>query len=150
MSSPSRMPAQDALPRRYAAAFDAEEDEQFTTPHSAISKRRRWGGASLRLALAALAIDAVALVGVLVELLPSPPLEGVISPLIRLAALLAFVLAVRSILFGHRARARARRFPYGGPASGARPGLVVAYPVALVNILVLLAALAFATQGAAR
>ena len=141
---------QGTLPGRYAAAIEAEVDDQLTTPHSAISKRRRWGGASLRLALAALAVDGVVLAGVLVELLPNPPLHGIISPLIRLAALLALVLAVRGIALGHRARARARRFPYGGPARGARPGLAIAYPVALVNILVLLAAFAFATQGAAR
>jgi hypothetical protein len=150
MSSPSGMHAQGALPGRYAAAIEAEGDDQLTTPHSAISKRRRWGGASLRLALAALALDGVVLAGVLVELLPNPPLQGIISPLIRLAALLALVLAIRGIAFGHRARARARRFPYGGPARGARPGLAVAYPVALVNFLMLLAAFAFATQGAAR
>lgn len=150
MSSPSGMHAQGALPGRYAAAIEAEGDDQLTTPHSAISKRRRWGGASLRLALAALALDGVVLAGVLVELLPTPPLQGIISPLIRLAALLALVLAIRGIAFGHRARARARRFPYGGPARGARPGLAVAYPVALVNFLMLLAAFAFATQGAAR
>lgn len=150
MPSPPGMHARGAVPGRYTAALAVEEDEQFTTPHSAISRRRRWGSASLRLALAALAVDGAVLIGVLFELLPDPPLQGLISPLIRLAALLALVLAVRSIAFGHRARARARRYPYGGPARGARPGLVVAYPVALVNVLVLLAALAFATQGAAR
>jgi len=149
MPSPSGMHAPGAFAGRYAPAIEAEEDEQLTTPHSAVSRRRRWGGACLRLALAALALDGVALVGVLAETALTPQIEPVASPLIRLLALLALVLAVRSIAFGHRARARARRFPYGGPARGAGPGLAVAYPVVAFNVLILLVALAFSTQGAA-
>ena len=149
MIEPSRAQAAHTLATRYPAIPLPEDEEQFTTPHSAISRRRTWGAACLRLALAALALDAVAAGGVAAEIQSMVPIDSLFTPFVKLAALLAFVLAIRSIQLGHQAQVRVRRYPLGGAAHGAGTGLSVAYAVAIFNVCTVLVALAFSVQGMA-
>jgi hypothetical protein len=150
MTEPTPAQAAQTLATRYPAIpLPEEEEELFTTPHSAISRRRAWGAACLRLALTALAVDAVAAVGIAAEIQSMVPVDSLFTPFVKLAALLAFVLAIHSIQLGYQAQARARRYPLGGPALGAGTGLLVAYAVAALNICTVLVALAFSVQGMA-
>jgi len=149
MTEPTPAQVAQSLATRYPAIPLSEDAEQFTTPHSAISRRRAWGAACLRLALTALAVDAVAAVGVAAEIQSMVPVDSLFTPFVKLAALLAFVLAIRSIQLGHQAQTRARRYPLGGPAFGAGVGLSVAYAVAVFNTCTVLVALAFGVQGMA-
>src|SRR5262249_3327612 len=142
MIEPSHSQAAHTLATRYPAIPLSEDEEQFTTPHSAISRRRLWGAACLRLALTALAVDAAAAAGVAAEIQSMVPIGSLFTPFVKFAALLALVLAIRSIQLGHQAQTRARRYPLGGPAFGAGVGLSVAYAVAVFNVCTVLVALA--------
>jgi len=94
MIEPSHAQAAHTLATRYPAIPLPEDQEQFTTPHSAISRRRTWGAACLRLALTALTVDAVAAVGVAAQIQSMVPIGSLFTPFVKLAALLAFVAAV--------------------------------------------------------
>src|SRR5215813_5731286 len=149
MTESTHAQAAHTLATRYPAIALTEDEEHFTTPHSAISRRRAWGADCLRLALTALGVDGLAALGIAAEIQSMVPVGSLFTPFVKLAALLAFVLAIRSIQLGHQAQTRARRYPVGGPAFGAGVGLSVAYTVAVFNICTVLVALAFGIQGMA-